>query len=96
MYLCVEALTSKWKEFGIDIFESEFIDGSAGALLLECSVHPSYFILGELGGSSDIIQVIRAVPHYWTSQTILISLVCIWSTKCYFINLHKTKTSADV
>jgi hypothetical protein len=95
MFLFVEALTSKWKEFGVDIFESEFIDCSTRTLLLECSVHPSYFVLGELGGSSDVIQVIRAISHYWTSQTILILLVCIWSTKSYFINLHKTKTSAD-
>jgi hypothetical protein len=90
MYLCVAALTSKWKELGVDIFESELIDGSTGAFLLECTVHPSYFILGELGGSSEVIQVIRAIPHYWTSQTILILLICIWSTKCYFVNLRKT------
>jgi len=53
--LTVTALTSKWKKFGIYIFESEFIDGSTGALLLECSVNPSYFIFGEFGGSSDLI-----------------------------------------
>jgi hypothetical protein len=74
----VGALTSKWKEFGVDVFESKFIDGSTGTLLLECSVHPSYFILGELGGSSDVIQVIRAVPHYWTSKNFLVLLLCIW------------------
>jgi hypothetical protein len=99
-HVSLEALTSKWKEFGIYIFECEFIDGSTGALLLECSVYPSYFILGELGGSSDVVQVIRAIPHYWTSQTILIPLVCIWSTKYHFINLHVlvvwTPTSVDV
>jgi hypothetical protein len=75
--LPLDVLTSKWKEFGIDIFESEFVDGSIWAFLLECSVHPSYFILGELGGSSYVIQVVRAVPHCWTCQAIFILLVSI-------------------
>ena len=66
-FLTVTALTSKWKKFGIYIFESEFSDGSSGALLLECSVDPSYFIFGELGGSSDVIQVVGTIPHHRTS-----------------------------
>jgi hypothetical protein len=66
-FFAVGALTSKWKEFGIYVFESEFIDGSTGALLFECSVHPSYFVFGEFGGSSDVFQVVRAIPYYRTS-----------------------------
>jgi hypothetical protein len=83
-FFTVGALTSKWKKFGIYIFESEFIDGSTGALLLECSVNPSYFIFGELGGSSDVIQVVRAIPHHRTSQTLVILHTRIWSTQ-YFV-----------
>jgi hypothetical protein len=88
-FLTVGVLTSKWKKFGIYIFESEFIDGSTGALLLECSVHPSYFIFGELGGSSDVIQVVRAIPHYWTSQTLIVLHTCIWSTEYFVFSLYK-------
>jgi hypothetical protein len=53
--ISVGALTSERKELGIDVFESKFIDGPTRALLLERSVHPSYFIFGESGGSSDVI-----------------------------------------
>ena len=88
-FLTVTALTSKWKKFGIYIFESEFIDGSTGALLLECSVNPSYFSFGELGGSSDVIQIVRAIPHYWTSQAFVILHSRIWSTKYFVFSLHK-------
>lgn len=89
LFLTVGALTSKWKKFGIYVFESLFIDGSTGALLLECSVHPSYFVFGELGGSGDVIQVVRAIPHCRTSQTVVIVFACIWSTKYFVCSLHK-------
>jgi hypothetical protein len=77
-FLTVTELTSKWKKFGIYIFESEFIDGSSGTLLLECSVNPSYFIFGELGGGSDVIQVVRAIPHHRTSQKLVLLHTGIW------------------